>query len=130
MAGDKIALYSDRNHSAAPCCLAWKTNFDQGNPLGDIFGHQQRAVAIKCCLRRLFSGRGETRTKVRKISLTAKMRTALRWVLEGRLAEPWVKKLRKTCRANSEAEKGRPCLVDLNDIISVDPGGKGAAKHF
>lgn len=50
-----------------------------------------------------------------KISVT-ETKTELRWILEGRLAGSWKSKQR--------SRKGRACIVDLHDVISVDQAGE------
>ena len=54
-------------------------------------------------------------------------RTALRWVLEGRLAGPLVKKLQEQ---TAEPKRGCARIVDLSDVISIDPVGKKCCKTF
>lgn len=58
-----------------------------------------------------------------KISVKA-TGTELRWVLEGRLAGPWVTELRKSWESKQRSRKGRACIVDLHDVISVDQAGE------
>jgi len=60
---------------------------------------------------------------VLKITVT-ETTTGLRWVLEGRLAGPWVTEMRKSWKSKQRGRKGRACVVDLNDVISVDQAGE------
>jgi ABC-type transporter Mla MlaB component len=60
---------------------------------------------------------------VLKISIT-ETKTELRWTLEGRLAGPWVAELRKSWKSKQRSRKGRACIVDLHDVISVDQAGE------
>ena len=50
--------------------------------------------------------------------------TELRWVLEGRLAGPWVSEVRKSWESKQLRRKGRTCIVDLNEVVSVDGEGE------
>jgi ABC-type transporter Mla MlaB component len=50
--------------------------------------------------------------------------TELRWVLEGRLTGPWVTELRKSWESEQRTRKGRMCIVDLNEVVSVDGQGE------
>jgi hypothetical protein len=46
-----------------------------------------------------------------------------RWVLQGRLAGPWVTEL-ETSWNNRRADDGRKCIVDLTDVTLVDQCGE------
>jgi outer membrane protein TolC len=46
--------------------------------------------------------------------------TEEKWILEGRLTEPWVRELRTIWKRNHRTAKERPCIVDLNEIRFVD----------
>ena len=50
--------------------------------------------------------------------------TELRWILEGRLTGPWVTELRKSWKSKQRSRKGRTCILDLNDVTSVDHEGE------
>jgi hypothetical protein len=58
-----------------------------------------------------------------KITIT-KTPTEQRWVLEGRLAQPWVDALRAQWRQTRRGRQGCPCVVDLNDVTSMDHSGE------
>ena len=58
-----------------------------------------------------------------RISVT-ETKTEVRWILEGRLAGPWVAVLRKSWKSKHRSRKGRACIVDLHDVISVDQAGE------
>jgi len=49
-----------------------------------------------------------------------------RWTLHGRLTAPWVRVLRAYWKKNHRNGKQRPCIVDLNEITSIDKSG----EHF
>lgn len=51
--------------------------------------------------------------------------TEVRWVLQGRLAEPWVTELRLNWDKTRPEREGRKCVVDLSDVTCV---GKGAEE--
>lgn len=59
-----------------------------------------------------------------KITIT-ETPTEMRWVLQGRLAEPWVTELRSNWDKTRADREGRKCVVDLNDVTCV---GKGAEE--
>ena len=46
------------------------------------------------------------------------------WVLEGRLTRLWVAALRLHWRQTHSARQGRTCVVDLNDVTSIDQYGE------
>jgi hypothetical protein len=60
---------------------------------------------------------------VLKISVI-ETKTELRWMLEGRLAGPWVMELRESWKSKQRSRKGRACIVDPHDVISVDQAGE------
>ena len=47
-----------------------------------------------------------------------------KWVLQGRLTQPWVSELRSHWRKTHRARQGRTCVVDLNDVIGIDQSGE------
>lgn len=59
-----------------------------------------------------------------KITIT-ETPTEIRWVLQGRLAEPWVTELRSSWDKTRQDRKGRKCVVDLDDVTCL---GKGAEE--
>jgi outer membrane protein TolC len=50
--------------------------------------------------------------------------TEEKWILEGRLTEPWVRELRTSWKRNHRTAKERACIVDLNEITFVDKNGE------
>jgi anti-anti-sigma regulatory factor len=46
-----------------------------------------------------------------------------RWILEGRLTQPWVRELRTSWKKNYQTGKQRPCIVDLNEVTFIDKSG-------
>jgi len=50
--------------------------------------------------------------------------TEEKWILEGRLTEPWVRELRTSWKRNHRTAKERACIVDLNEITFVDKSGE------
>ena len=49
----------------------------------------------------------------------------MRWVLQGRLAEPWVTEVKISWTMTQQTREGRDCVVDLTDVTCV---GKGAEE--
>ncbi len=47
-----------------------------------------------------------------------------RWVLQGRLAGPWVVDLEQQWEETRHARQGRRCVVDLEDVTWVDSAGE------
>ena len=47
-----------------------------------------------------------------------------KWVLQGRLSWQWVADLKDRWESTRSARKGRRCIVDLEDVISVDTQGE------
>jgi len=47
-----------------------------------------------------------------------------KWILEGRLTEPWVRELRISWKRNHRTAKERACIVDLKEITFVDKSGE------
>src|SRR2546429_4980293 len=43
-----------------------------------------------------------------------------RWILHGRLTDPWVHELRTCWRKNHRTHVGRACVVDLNEVTFID----------
>ncbi len=50
--------------------------------------------------------------------------TEEKWILEGRLTEPWVREVRTSWKRNHRTAKERACIVDLNKITFVDKSGE------
>jgi len=50
--------------------------------------------------------------------------TEEKWILEGRLTEPWVRELRTSWKKNHRTAKERACIVDMNEITFVDKSGE------
>lgn len=51
-----------------------------------------------------------------------------KWVLQGWLIGPWVSELNSTWRDTQPTRAGRRCIVDLRDLVFVDPAGELALK--
>jgi outer membrane protein TolC len=47
-----------------------------------------------------------------------------RWTLHGRLTAPWIRVLRAYWKKNHRSGKQRACIVDLNEITSIDKSGE------
>jgi hypothetical protein len=60
---------------------------------------------------------------VLRISIT-KTPAEMRWVLQGRLVEPWVSELRTNWKKAYRSRKVCTCVIDLNDVTSVDHAGE------
>jgi hypothetical protein len=60
---------------------------------------------------------------VLKISIT-ETTAELRWILHGRLVDPWIGELRTNWKRQVLNRKGRTCVVDLNDVTFIDERGK------
>lgn len=50
--------------------------------------------------------------------------TERKWVLAGRLVEPWVKELRTTWKRRLASYEGRACIIDLNEVTFIDKAGE------
>jgi anti-anti-sigma regulatory factor len=48
-----------------------------------------------------------------------------RWVLQGRLSKQWAADLKQKWESTWSTRIGRNCIVDLEDVISVDAQGEG-----
>jgi hypothetical protein len=64
-----------------------------------------------------------TEENVLKITIT-KTPAEMRWVLQGRLVEPWVSELRTNWKKAYRSRKVCTCVVDLSDVTSVDLAGE------
>ena len=58
-----------------------------------------------------------------KITIT-ETQTESRWVLQGQLAGPWVRELRKFWKEKHTTESRKCCVVDLNDVTFIDKSGE------
>jgi hypothetical protein len=47
-----------------------------------------------------------------------------RWILHGRLADPWVREFRACWRKNHRRDMERACIVDLNEVTFIDKCGE------
>ena|SRR5579863_8973191 len=50
--------------------------------------------------------------------------TEQRFVVEGRLTEPWVMELESAWERTRETRRGRKCVIDLSDTTAIDARGK------
>ena len=48
----------------------------------------------------------------------------LRWILQGRLAEPWVTEVKTSWHDVRRTGDGRQCVVDLTNVTCVGKGGQ------
>ena len=48
----------------------------------------------------------------------------LRWILQGRLAEPWVTEVKTSWKDARRTREGRRCMVDLTNVTCVGKGGE------
>jgi len=49
-----------------------------------------------------------------------------RWILQGRLAAPWVAELETSWKNSRHRRDTRKCIVDLSDVTLVDDQGEKA----
>ena len=54
--------------------------------------------------------------------------TEQRWVLQGRLAQPWIAALRSCWQQTCSARHGRACVVDLHNVTGIDRHGAGILR--
>jgi hypothetical protein len=47
-----------------------------------------------------------------------------RWILHGRLTDPWVREFRACWRKNHRRDVERACIVDLNEVTFIDKCGE------
>jgi anti-anti-sigma regulatory factor len=47
-----------------------------------------------------------------------------RWILHGRLTDPWVDEFRACWKKNHRGDTGRACIVDLNEVTFIDKCGE------
>jgi anti-anti-sigma regulatory factor len=50
--------------------------------------------------------------------------TEKRWILQGRLVGLWVSELRRAWKKTRRTDNNRKCVVDLNDVTSIDKNGE------
>jgi len=50
--------------------------------------------------------------------------TDRRWIVQGRLVGPWVNELRTTWKRAHRSPDKRACIIDLNDVTSIDKSGE------
>lgn len=48
----------------------------------------------------------------------------IRWILQGRLAEPWVTEVKTSWKEARRTREGRHCVVDLTNVTCVGKGGE------
>jgi anti-anti-sigma regulatory factor len=60
---------------------------------------------------------------VLKITMT-ETPTERRWIVQGCLVGPWVSELRTTWKRAHKSQDKRACIVDLNDVTSIDKSGE------
>src|SRR5260370_38763169 len=49
--------------------------------------------------------------------------TDRRWIVQGRLVGPWVSELRTAWKRAHRGSDKPPCIIDLNDVTSIDKSG-------
>jgi anti-anti-sigma regulatory factor len=47
-----------------------------------------------------------------------------RWILHGRLTDPWVHEFRVCWKKNHRRDSRRACIVDLNEVTFIDKSGE------
>jgi outer membrane protein TolC len=47
-----------------------------------------------------------------------------RWILHGRLTDPWVREFKASWKENHRINQQRACIVDLNEITAIDKSGE------
>jgi len=60
---------------------------------------------------------------VLKITMT-ETPTERRWIVQGCLVGPWVSELRTTWKRAHKSQDKRACIIDLNDVTSIDKSGE------
>jgi anti-anti-sigma regulatory factor len=60
---------------------------------------------------------------VLKITMTETL-TERKWVVQGCLVGPWVSELRTTWKRTHQNQDKRACVIDLNDVTSIDKSGE------
>lgn len=54
--------------------------------------------------------------------------TERRFIVEGRLVEPWVKELETAWQETVSTQNGRACVFDLNGVTFVDKRGESLLR--
>jgi hypothetical protein len=65
----------------------------------------------------------EIRTKMLKITILESP-TEQRFVVEGKLTQPWVPELETAWESGRDARRGRRSVVDLSDTTCIDESGR------
>lgn len=52
--------------------------------------------------------------------------TEQRWVVQGRLTEPWVSELLSTWKKAQTVRRGKACVVNLDEVTFIDESGEDA----
>jgi len=60
---------------------------------------------------------------VLKITMT-ETPTERKWIVQGRLVGPWVSELRTTWKRAHRSQDKRACIIDLDDVTSIDKSGE------
>jgi hypothetical protein len=60
---------------------------------------------------------------VLKITMT-ETKTERIWIVQGCLVGPWVSELRTTWKRAHKSQDKRACIIDLNDVTSIDKNGE------
>jgi anti-anti-sigma regulatory factor len=50
--------------------------------------------------------------------------TEQKWVLQGKMTEPWVSEVRSNWKRTRSTRRGKAIVVDLNDVTFIDPAGE------
>ena len=58
-----------------------------------------------------------------KITMT-ETPTERKWIVQGCLVGPWVSELRTTWKRAHKNHDERACIIDLNDVTSIDKSGE------
>ena len=58
-----------------------------------------------------------------KITMT-ETPTERKWIVQGCLVGPWVSELRTTWKRAHRRQDKRACIIDLNDVTSIDKSGE------
>ena len=53
-----------------------------------------------------------------------------RWMLEGRLVQPWISELKSTWAKTEIARRERKCVVDLTGVTFIDKSGEKALAEL
>ena len=53
-----------------------------------------------------------------------------RWLLQGRLVEPWAAELRLAWRNARHESDTRKCIVELNDVTFIDQNGEAVLQEI